>query len=448
MKAGESVQESPQRLANDKRGGWTRHTAYKAIGTPRLPQLPSHWEARRLKFCVQLVNAKALDAGQDFYVALENIESSTGRHLPSEAAVEPESMVNRFATDDVLFGKLRPYLAKAWQANRAGVCSTEFFVLRGKRLTPSFLRWLCLSPGFVGQVDGSTFGSKMPRASWDDVGELPTPLPALSEQRAIAAFLDRETARIDALIEKKRHLSKLMQEKRAALRTHAVTRGLREGIELAQGRIAAVERIPRHWKFKRLKHISPRLMVGIVVNPSTFVSETGKPFLVGSNIKEGEILWRDAAKIDEAGNRANSKSVLRTDDLVTVRVGAPGVTAVVPAEVDGGNAASVMIIRGHSTFDSRWLCHVMNSRIARSQIEVVQYGAAQEQFNISHAVDFWIPVPPLEEQRAIAVHLDERFGKIERLLSHLAKSAEMLSEHRAALISAAVTGQIDVREAA
>src|SRR4051812_8174855 len=93
--------------------------------------------------------------------------------------------------------------------------------------------------------------------------------------------------------------------------------------------------------------------------------------------------------------------------LVTVRVGEPGVTAVVPTELDGCNCASMMIVRKHTSFNSLWLCYVMNSRIGRGQVEHVQYGTAQKQFNISDAIDFIYPVPPMFEQEAIAEALSD-----------------------------------------
>ena len=106
-----------------------------------------------------------------------------------------------------------------------------------------------------------------------------------------------------------------------------------------------------------------------------------------------------------------------------------------------------MLIRSGS-FDSTWLCYAMNSRIVRFQVEIVQYGAAQEQFNISHAVNFWVPAPPVAEQIEIAAHLRSVTGGLDSLVIEAKRAIELLQERRTALISAAVTGQIDVRPAA
>jgi type I restriction enzyme, S subunit len=179
--------------------------------------------------------------------------------------------------------------------------------------------------------------------------------------------------------------------------------------------------IPEEWNVKPLKQLSPRQCVGVVVNPSSYFDDEGTvPFLVGSNVGENSIKWRTAKRISDASNQILGATRLAAGDLVTVRVGEPGVTAVIPPELDGCNCASMMIVRQHPSFDSHWLCWLMNSRIGRLQVDHVQYGTAQKQFNISDAVDFCYPVPPLPEQHAIATALsdvDDLIASLDRLIA-------------------------------
>ena len=179
--------------------------------------------------------------------------------------------------------------------------------------------------------------------------------------------------------------------------------------------------IPEQWEVKLLSRISPRQSVGLVINPSTYFVDSGTvPMLVGSDVSENAINWTATRRISEASNQLLPASRLRAGDLVTVRVGEPGVTSVVPPELDGCNCASMMIVRQHPSFDSHWLCFAMNSQLGRSQVAHVQYGTAQKQFNISHAVDFRFSVPPLPEQRAIAEALsdvDALLGALDRLIA-------------------------------
>jgi type I restriction enzyme S subunit len=272
------------------------------------------------------------------------------------------------------------------------------------------------------------------------------PFPPPSEQHVAADFLDRAIEKIDTLVAKKQRLIELLQENRTALISHAVTRGLNPDVPMKDSGLEWLGAIPAHWETRRLRAISPSQSVGLVINPSTYVVDEGVPFLYGSDISEFRIHAAASRRISPESNRLLAPSVLHSGDLVTVRVGDPGVTAVVPAELDGSNCASVMITRRSPRFDSQWLCYVMNSRPGRAQVEMVQYGAAQKQFNISHAVNFRYPVPPLAEQVRIRRHLDGLLARLSDLAGTAKAGIAILHEYRSALITAAVTGQIDVRE--
>ena len=144
---------------------------------------------KRLKYVVSLRRSRVEGAADDRpYIGLENIESSTGRLIGETAATdesalsasgESGSLSNTFEPGDVLFGKLRPYLAKAWVAAFPGRCTTELLVMQPVETESRFLRYVCLSRDFIDAVDASTFGSKMPRADWDFIGNMPIPVPPL-----------------------------------------------------------------------------------------------------------------------------------------------------------------------------------------------------------------------------------------------------------------------------
>ena len=179
---------------------------------------------------------------------------------------------------------------------------------------------------------------------------------------------------------------------------------------------------PEEWEVKPLKKISPSQSVGLVINPSTYFDDNGTiPMLVGSNVSENHIDWMSANRITASSNKLIPASQLTTNDLVTVRVGEPGTTAVVPPELDGCNCASMMIVRKHPSFSSLWLCYIMNSQIGLQQIRNVQYGTAQKQFNISDAINFLYPFPTLSEQQAIAAALSDVDALLNSLDALIAK---------------------------
>lgn len=156
---------------------------YTRTRWPALGEIPKGWEARRLKFAVELRNEKVEAEGASLeYMGLEHIESWTGRRIEDSDAAS-EGIAARHLKGDVLFGKLRPYLAKVFLAQEEGMVSTEALVMiSGEGLQPAFLKYVLLSREFIDAVAGSTYGAKMPRASWDFIGGLPIRMPPIEQQ--------------------------------------------------------------------------------------------------------------------------------------------------------------------------------------------------------------------------------------------------------------------------
>lgn len=175
----------------------------------------------KLKYLVFLKTERLIDHNSQ-YVGLENISSGTGQFLTKDE-LNPEGASISFCCGDVLFGKLRPYLAKSWLAEFSGVCSSEFLVFNTRKLHPKFLNYYLLTNEFIKQVDSSTYGSKMPRANWDFIGHLPLPTWSYEESEAIATYLDSITDKLDNLLEKQYQQVRLLQERRTAIISAAVT---------------------------------------------------------------------------------------------------------------------------------------------------------------------------------------------------------------------------------
>jgi len=220
-------------LLQEKRAALISHTVTKGLdpdvkmkdsGVEWLGEVPEHWNIERLKYCVTLINEK-VDGRESIlpYTGLENIESWTGRLILREEVSTSEGQSNRFEIGDVLFGKLRPYLAKVLRAKEHGICTGELLVFRPKDVSQDYIFRYMLARDFISIVDSSTYGAKMPRASWDFIGDIPVLLPIEAEQRAIAAFLDHETGRIDTLEKKVRESIEKLSEYRTAFISAAVT---------------------------------------------------------------------------------------------------------------------------------------------------------------------------------------------------------------------------------
>lgn len=270
-------------------------------------------------------------------------------------------------------------------------------------------------------------------------------LPSKDEQAKIAAFLDHETAKIDNLIAKQQQLIELLKEKRQAVISHAVTKGLNPDVPMKDSGVEWLGKMPEHWILKRLKHISPKVGVGLVINPSTYTKDEGVYFIFGGDVKEFGFDLTKTRRISRQDSNKLLPSRLNSRDLVSVRVGYPGITSVVTDDLEGSNCASIIIIR-RGSYNSDWLCAAMNVWVGRQQVDLASYGAAQKQFNVSDAIEFVFPVPPINEQNDIADFVQKTLNKFDDLTQKAFKQIELLQERRTALISAAVTGKIDVRD--
>lgn len=193
----------------------------KDSGVEWIGEIPRDWEVNRLKTVISLYNEKTLDNNQ-FYIGMENIKAWTGEYIETEKAV-PESTSNKFKKNCLLFGKLRPYLAKAYITNCDGICSGEFLVFDKSSCDMEFIKYALLSPIFIDLVNSSTYGAKMPRANWTFIGNCFISYPNIVEQQIIVSFIKKITSKIDYIINKSQKEIDLINEYKTSLISSVVT---------------------------------------------------------------------------------------------------------------------------------------------------------------------------------------------------------------------------------
>lgn len=371
----------------------------------------------------------------DGLLTLEVVESGTGRLLadPWDSPVEPpHAGVADVETGDVLFGKLRPYLAKVVHVTRPAYASTELLCLRPNTATdPRWFFYRMIARPTVEWAAATSEGTKMPRTSWERLGEFHVHVPALSKQRAIADYLDTETARIDALIAKKVRLRVVLANRLAALLEQEI-----------RGLVAA-------WGQAPLKFLVDGVTVGIVITPSAWYvnHESGVVALRGVNVEPGRLRLENLVRISSEGHAVHSKSALRASDVVVVRTGQAGVAAVVPAELDGANCIDLILVRP-GQLDPEFLQFVLNSDWARKHIAQHSVGTIQSHFNIGAMKELPVPRAPKSVQWDVAGRMRRDASSTERMTLKLSRQIDLLREHRHALITAAVTGELEIPGAA
>ena len=440
------------------------YCAYKPSGVEWLGEIPDHWEVRRLKSlaAVHLSNVdKKSEEGQVAVGLCNYVDVYYNEQINSDvdfmAATASENQIRRFSLHkgDVLITKD----SESWtdiavpavvtQDLPDVVCGYHLAHIRpGDDCDGTFLSRAFSAIGPRNHYEIAASGITRFGLTGDAIREGVFPVPPLPEQRAIAAFLDRETARIDALAAKKERLIELLQEKRTALITRAVTRGLDPNTPVKDSGVEWLGEIPAHWEVKKLKVMVPGITVGIVVTPSKYYVDQGVPCLRSLNIAQSRVSTEDLVFISEEANLLHKKSRIFADDVVIVRTGRAGVAVVVPPEFDGANCIDLLIVRRSENLYSRFFYYVMNSQMVAAQVSLDSVGAIQEHYNTSTLANLRIPCIPYAEQRFIAEFLDQETENLDNLIAKVREAIERLRELRTALISAAVTGRIDVREEA
>jgi type I restriction enzyme S subunit len=426
-----------------------RYPAYKDSGVEWLGEVPEHWEVLPLKRNARLLTEKTDTRINP--IALENIEGWTGKLIETETEFQGEGVA--FHAGDVLFGKLRPYLAKVYLASMPGEAVGDFHVIRpGASLSSRFLQYQLLTNEVIDLVNGSTYGAKMPRASWTFLGSLVAPVPPLEEQPLIATFLDRETAKIDALIAEQQRLIELLQEKRQAVISHAVTKGLNPDAPMKDSGVEWLAEVPEHWEVKQLKFLLKELSQGCSPNCLQDPAENGQYGVLKVGCVNGIEFRGGENKALPDTETPRLESLVKAGDILMSRGNTSelvGLSAVVPEEARSLLASDLIFILrvNRNSVSPRFLSLLIRSLCGRHQIEseCVGTSSSMQKINKGAIKSLLFALPPLEEQQLIASVLHRHITSNAELSMDASNAIQLLQERRSALISAAVTGQIDVR---
>ena len=422
------------------------YSAYKPSNVDWLGEVPEHWEVLRLKSVVHQVSEQVYGSQEKMpYVALEHVESWTGRVLP-HVVETPDSQLKQFRSGDVLFGKLRPYLAKVVRANHSGLCVSEFLVLRATdRISERFLAYLLRSKPAIDWINSSTFGARMPRADWQFVGDTKLPLPSLAEQTAIARFLDHATDQIDRYIRAKEESIALLKEQKQVMIHDAVMGRIdvRTGKPYPDYRPSGVEwlgDVPSHWEVNRNGRLFvQRNEVGYSELPILEVS-----LISGVSVRD----FDNSSRKQVMSDRNLYKRAVEGDiayNMMRMWQGAVGV-----APVDGLVSPAYVVARLLAGNKPRYYEHLFRTSAYKNEVDKYSRGIVKDR-NRLYWEDFKqmpTPCPPPNEQVLIADAISRTIEFTSTNIQNAQSQIALANEYRTRLIADVVTGKLDVREAA
>ena len=422
-----------------------KHAEYKESGVEWLGKVPAHWDLKPLKHLAHInrnVLSESTDPDYEFdYIDIGSVSEGSGitkteRMKFSSAPSRARRLVQK---GDAIVSTVRTYLRAIASVKGSAedlVVSTGFCVVSPRdELKPAYCSYLLQASFFVETVVAQSVGVSYPATNASDIAKISISVPPLEDQKQIVTFLDRETESIDALVDKQEHLIALLREKRQAVISNAVTKGLTPNAKMKDSGVAWLGEVPAGWEVKRLKY-SANLIMGQSPPSENYSNERiGLPFLqgcaeFGHNHPKPKQFCRTPTKVSPRG-------------AILVSVRAPvGRLNFANQEYGIGRGLCAVVPNAH-LIDTVFTYY----QFAGSQdgLAIVSTGSTYDAVSVSDVGNLMFLLPPLEEQKQIAAFLDRETEKIDTLIEKCETAIGLLKERRTALISAAVTGKIDVR---
>jgi type I restriction enzyme S subunit len=445
-----------------------KYEAYKDSGVEWLGEVPEHWSVEALKYHAQVfpsnVDKKAYE-GQahirlcnytDVYYNDQIIEGMD--FMPATAT---EEQIDRFSlrAGDVIFTKdseTSDDIAIASYVPRdlpGVICGYHLSMVRPDKTSDgAFIKRFFDSCSAKAYFEISANGLTRVGLSQYATDNVPIPIPPLSEQAQIARFLDHETARIDALIAEQQRLIELLKEKRQAVISHAVTKGLDPTAPMKGSGVEWLGEMPAHWEITPIKNLCyvndgnhgeeyPK-------DSDSATKEDGVPFIRAGDFENFKIIEDDLRYISREKNDSMRKGNLQENDILFVNRGATiGKIGFIDKSYVGANLNSqIAYLRVDKlSLSHRYLLYFLSSNFIQETVVAAIMGGALPQYPIKNILNLDVCHPNLQEQLAVAAYLDSATETLDSLEVEAERAIELLKERRSALISAAVTGKIDVR---
>ena len=430
-----------------------------------LADLPRGWTFRRLKTVLaepMVYGANEApdsdDPGDPRFVRITDIADNgtlkphTFRSL-SMAKAEPYLLND----GDLLFARSGATVGKSVMYSRSwGPCCFAGYLIRARpnpEMTLSkYLRYFSESWAYWQQIASEQIQSTIQNFSAERYANLSVPMPDLAGQRAVVRFLDIKTAQIDAAISKQEQLIATLTEDRTATVTHAVTKGLDVDIKMKDSGVEWIGPFPAHWAYSRVKYACTILM-GFAFKSEGFTHDSDDvPLLRGANVGVDQIDWTDVVYWPRSQASAFSEYELAADDIV-MGLDRPFISGGIRvSRVGRGDLPSLLLqrvarIRALSAFEQKYLFYLLTGPGIVHHLTPIFTGVSVPHVSPDQLCSFPIPRPPLDEQQRIVAHLDMRCSQIDSLIAKANEVIKTMREYRSALITDAVIGRIDVREA-
>ena len=427
---------------------YQKYAEYQDSGVEWLGEIPSHWNQTYLKYVV-LINMGQAPSSEDCNIdgigipfLQGNAEFGTYSPTAKNYCPIPKKIADK---GDLLFSVRAPVGALNYADMQYGIGRGLCSLKSRSSINSSFLWWVL--PTYKYQLDAIATGSTFEAVSAEEVANLKFPLPTIVEQQKIANFLDHETTQIDTLIAKQEKLIELLKEKRQAVISHAVTKGLNPNVSMKDSGVEWLGQVPEHWTVKPNKYLLDFVTSGSR-GWAQYYADTGSLFFRIANLTRDTIepKLESLQFVEPPQGSEGERSKIKVGDLLISITADLGSVCVADTSIGNGYVSQhIALCRPQKLYDSRWLAYYILSDTAKEQLLGSGYGGTKIQLSLEDIKELVVVVPSQEEQREIANYINDKLNQFEHLINQAYKFVGTLRERRITLISSAVTGKIDVR---
>lgn len=417
-------------------GKYQAYPEYKDSGVEWLGDIPEHWDVCKLKHLVTIRN------GQDY----KAVQSEFG--YPVMGSGGPFAFATEFMYDkpSVLLGRKGTIDKPLYVDQPFWTVDTMYYTEINHGIDAKYVHYLALTIQF-GRYSTNT---ALPSMTQEHLGNYYFAVPKAGKEKSqIVNFLDYETAKIDTLIDKQQQLIKLLKEKRQAVISHAVTKGLNPQAPMKDSGVEWLGDVPEHWAVAQLKFNTVSMQTGPFgsqLHADDYI-EGGVPLINPAHMANGSIIPDSQVTVDLDTQNRLSRHKLSQGEIIFARRGELGRCAIVKNEQVGWLCGTGSLkARLNSRLVSEYAYLLITSKGVISELSLESKGSTMDNLNTETLGRVRLPVPPVFEQNEILIYVDNISGKYKLLIENAESAITLMQERRTALISAAVTGKIDVRD--
>lgn len=421
------------------------YNSYKDSNIEWIGKIPSHWTILRGKYWTKIISGFAFDSNkftkEEGYIGIIRIRDiyKTETEMNYKGSYSKDAIVQ---TGDILIGMDGDFNIERWKGKPALLNQRVCKICNTKKGNENYLFYLL--PRLLKCINDVTYSTTVKHLSVYDIINSELPLPPLSEQQAIATYLDKKCGEINHAIDVQKNKIDLLGELKQTIITDAVTKGLNPNAPMKDSGVEWIGEVPQHWEVRRLKTLCKSIRNGYVGPTRDLYQEFGIPYIQSVHIKDGDILFeREEYYVSEEWAKKHPK--IKKGNILVVQTGDIGQIALVNAKYDLCNCHALIILDiNNNVISSEFLSLYLRSNIGKELMLQTKTGALLPHLNSTQIGSTKALLPSFQEQQSIVAYIEKETTKIDSQITKANRRIELLEELKQSIITEAVTGKIKV----